>query len=147
MSTGCQDKNAIHVVAATGVVTLDGKPLEEAAISFVPTTEGLRGSSALSDENGKFTLMTAGAVKNGTMPGEYDVFVEKQTAVDAAGNPLVITADPNMMTGGSNSSVPETVVRWKSFVPQKYHDKAKPLFHVQVEKGGKNHFVLELDSK
>jgi hypothetical protein len=35
----------------------------------------------------------------------------------------------------------------KSVVPQKYHDKSKPLFHVKVEKGGKNHFVLELNSK
>jgi hypothetical protein len=142
---GCQPKGAVIVTEATGVVTLDGKPLEGATVSFVPTTDGLRDSASLSDANGKFVLMTAGATKNGAMPGEYDVFVEKRIAVDDAGNPIVEKpVDPSVPMGaGPVQEMP----KFKSIVPQKYHDKSKPLFHINVEKGGKNHFVLELDSK
>jgi hypothetical protein len=145
LSTGCQDKNAVNTAAATGVVMLDGEPFEGAIVSFVPTTEGLRDSAAVSGQDGKFVLMTPGATKNGAMIGEYDVFVEKRIAVDDAGNPLKEEpVDPNAPMG---SLPPPKMPKFRSLVPQKYRDKTKPLFHVQVEKGGKNHFVLELDSK
>jgi hypothetical protein len=77
------------------------------------------------------------------MTGEYDVFVDKTIAVDVAGNPIKEESGDPMAAQPVQSSI----TKIKSLIPQKYRDKAKPLFHVQVEKGGKNHFVLELDSK
>lgn len=59
LSVGCSSK----YVPVSGVVTLDGKPYGKAAVSFQPVaTPGNsnpgRGSSAYTDENGRFVLIS-----------------------------------------------------------------------------------------
>ena len=54
----------------SGVVTLDGKPYPKAVVSFQPVgTEGNpnpgRGSSAYTDENGRFVLMGDNEIERG----------------------------------------------------------------------------------
>ena len=66
-------------VPVSGVITLDGKPYGNAAISFQPIGEGGnpnpgRGSSAYTDENGRFVLMCDGKV-NGAVVGKHRVRV------------------------------------------------------------------------
>lgn len=67
-------------VPVKGVVTLDGKPLTNAMIVFIPTgsTTGI-GSSGYTDKDGKFELQTAsGSVKTpGAPPGDYRVVANK----------------------------------------------------------------------
>jgi hypothetical protein len=59
----------------SGVVTLDGKPYPKAVVSFQPVaTEGNlnpgRGSSAYTDENGRFVLMCDNEI-NGAVVGKH----------------------------------------------------------------------------
>lgn len=70
--TGCGGSN---LQPLTGTVTLDGKPLADAAISFIPV-EGGRPASGNSDADGKFTIAsyTAG---DGLPPGSYKVTIVK----------------------------------------------------------------------
>jgi hypothetical protein len=66
----------------SGVITLDGEPLDGASITLVPTTIGPRGAGAMSDEKGKFVFQTLQA-GDGVAPGEYKVTVSKSHWEDA----------------------------------------------------------------
>lgn len=54
--------------AISGRVTLDGQPLSEAAIQFIPKTPGVRKTSC-EVHNGEYRL----PLENGLVPGEYRV--------------------------------------------------------------------------
>lgn len=72
---GCSDKSMLPV---EGTITLDGEPLEGAAISFVPV-EGGRPCTGQTDAEGHFTLASYVA-GDGVPPGEYKVTVIKLDA-------------------------------------------------------------------
>jgi len=54
--------------AISGRVTLDGQPLSEAAIQFIPTAPGVRKTSC-EVQSGQYRL----PLENGLVPGEYRV--------------------------------------------------------------------------
>ncbi|CAN5150965.1 hypothetical protein BH11PLA2_BH11PLA2_40010 [soil metagenome] len=59
---GCK-KAPPPIVAVSGIVTLNGKPLDKAEIRFYPQTSDLTSEfigSAVTDDEGRFTLMTNG---------------------------------------------------------------------------------------
>ncbi|MEI7780556.1 MAG: carboxypeptidase-like regulatory domain-containing protein [Planctomycetota bacterium] len=62
-------------VPVEGIVTLDGKPLKDAAVTFIPTAGG-RPGLASSDTKGRFSMKDAG-MKPGLLPGRYKVIVFK----------------------------------------------------------------------
>ena len=64
-----------RTVKAEGVVTLDGEPVEAAAISFISASTNYH-STAISDANGRFSL-NAFPEKPGAVPGDYKVEVNK----------------------------------------------------------------------
>jgi hypothetical protein len=80
--TGCSSSPRPPTYPVTGTVTLQGKPLAGAAITFVPTGDG-EAASAITDSDGKYALTTWEA-GDGARPGEYRVKVSKQelAAVD-----------------------------------------------------------------
>lgn len=62
--TGCGGGSELDVGEVTGVVTLDGKPLPNAVVTFVPKAGGPSGVGT-TDAEGKYQLLTveeAGAV-------------------------------------------------------------------------------------
>jgi len=61
------------LVPAEGTITLDGKSLPNAVITFTPSDGKGADSVATSTAEGKFTLFTRG--KAGAMPGDYKVTV------------------------------------------------------------------------
>jgi hypothetical protein len=67
--SGCSKR-----VKVEGTVTLNGKPLHWATVSFVPATGDERLGSGVSDENGKFKLSSE-KVGDGLYPGDYRVVV------------------------------------------------------------------------
>jgi len=77
VSAGCGNEQQLPpLTPVEGVVTLGGQPLPYARITFNPTKNGLPANSAgiaVTDEAGKFKLMTAG--KPGAVPGEHIVTV------------------------------------------------------------------------
>ncbi|MEZ6139253.1 MAG: hypothetical protein R3B84_01660 [Zavarzinella sp.] len=74
-----------EIVPVTGTLTLNGKPLAHAEISFVPMQEGLSGhyiATAVTDDQGKFTLkIPKGA---GACAGENKVTVIEGPLPDEA---------------------------------------------------------------
>lgn len=81
---GCSQSSRPPTYRVTGTVTLQGKPLADAVITFVPIGEG-EAASAITDANGHYALTTWEA-GDGARSGEYRVKVSKQEqqAVDPA---------------------------------------------------------------
>lgn len=74
---GCKDGSGTVPVA--GVVRLDGQPLKEASIQFVPQGSG-RDATATTDANGRFVMSTI-EPRDGAMPGKYKVVITPATPV------------------------------------------------------------------
>ena len=78
------------VVPVSGTVTLDGKPLAGANVSFQPTGDGKTdkpgvGSAAVTDAAGKFTLKTAeAALRPGAVVGKHVVRISGAQSQRAA---------------------------------------------------------------
>lgn len=123
-------------VELTGIVTLDGKPLEGASIRFAPKSEkGFHGAVGQTDASGKYELHTDignGESKDGIVPGDYIVYVSRMVRSDGS----LIPADANeppMMFGGRDT------------IPLKYSSKKGQISYHVMEKGGT--FDIKLDSK
>ena len=117
MLVGCGSDSDMGYV--TGVVTLDGKPVGGASVTFYPA-DG-RSSSGFTDVDGNYELSQT-TDRKGAAPGEYKVTVF-QDEVDA------------LEAGGENFEL-----------PVKYADKKKTDLTETVELGS-NEIDLELMSK
>jgi hypothetical protein len=131
-----------------GVVTLDGTPVPEATVMFVPVTEG-QGTSATgrTDANGVYTLTAVDTgeataeTEAGTLPGEYYVGVIKSVSeapmseeeAEAKGVKYVAP------TPGQEPKVTHVV-------PQRYNDPKKSGLKVTV-KAGDNDIPIKLTSE
>jgi hypothetical protein len=64
----------------TGVVTLNGQPVEDATVTLVPSDQALRSASGVTDGEGKFAVKTYFGPEHrpdGAMTGDYIVTVSK----------------------------------------------------------------------
>jgi len=76
--SGCSKSRLKGLVAAEGVVTFNGAPVEGASVLFAPKSIGTEAASATAttDKDGKFKLTTLDP-GDGVYPGEYYVTVIK----------------------------------------------------------------------
>jgi hypothetical protein len=118
--TGCA-KSSAPTYPVTGTVTLHGKPLSGAAVTFVPTdeTQGAA-ASAFTNSEGKYALTTFQA-GDGARPGEYRVKVSKQdqAAVDASKMVKNLSIEEEQKIYIEKKTLPPPA---KSLVPAKYQD-------------------------
>ena len=142
--SGCSKGPAaptFDLVPASGTVTLDGKPLSDASVSFVfqsaPPT-GFSGSGGQTDANGKFQVMTD--AKIGTIAGNFKVLVSKLTMPD--GSP--VKNDP---ASGMDIVQLQMQGQLKENVPEKYTVVETTDQTADVTKDGKNEFELKLTSQ
>jgi hypothetical protein len=77
VQSGCSYSSRPPTYPVTGTVTLQGKPVAGAAITFVPTGDAGEAASAISDSEGKYALTTWQA-GDGARSGEYRVKISKQ---------------------------------------------------------------------
>jgi len=118
MLAGCG--NSSGLVPVQGVLTLDGEPVDGAAVAFVPEAEGGRAAQAMTDEDGSFRLETTDRV--GIKPGKYKVTVFK-LAEGAA----------------------KTAARPQSALPEIYASKDKTPISVEIPPPGELHIELKSD--
>ena len=126
---GCKDPKA-KFAPVSGKVTLDGKPLVNAMVSFQPIAKmgeinaGV-GSSGKTNENGEFTLMAASGEK-GAVVGKHRVVIT--LVQEQAG-----TGDERPPRGG-----------WpqKETVPSKYNTDSKETFDVPASGTASANFPL-----
>ncbi|MBR2003646.1 MAG: carboxypeptidase regulatory-like domain-containing protein [Thermoguttaceae bacterium] len=76
--SGCGGNNGLY--KATGVVTVDGAPIEGATVVFVPATSGGASGSAITDAKGAYSIIS-GSVGEGIAPGQYKVTISKREEV------------------------------------------------------------------
>ena len=104
--TGCGSKPPM--VGVSGVVTLNGKPVEHCQVCFVPDQEDpnplVHGYGlAWTDAEGCYTLQnTLG--DTGIFPGKYKVLLVHHT--NRSGKPLPRTAKPSETPGGFVNQMP-----------------------------------------
>lgn len=137
-------------VNASGVVMLDGKPIEGATVTFIPKKQGQM-SIGLTGADGKFTLKTA-AGQSGAAIGDHDVMVTlsvdltpavgKASAKPASVDDLAAPTAAELSSGGETVSETQTV---KYIVPERY---GKPgVLSAKVPDAGLNDHKLDLVSK
>jgi len=120
-SAGCgPDRPATARV--TGTVTLEGQPVAEADVNFIPT-EG-RPASGRTDAEGRFSLSTF-VPGDGVLPGEHVVTVSKQVAKD----------------GDSDDPYREFI----DVLPPAYGSLQTSPLRATVEAGGSNDLTFDLD--
>src|SRR5436189_4588890 len=118
--TGCSNSSRPPTYPVTGTVTMQGKPVAGAVITFVPTSNEGEAASAITDSEGKYALTTWRA-GDGARPGEYRVKVSKQeqTAVDPSKmvRNLSIEEEQKIYVESKKPRPPA-----KSLIPSKYQD-------------------------
>lgn len=118
---GCADspsggKPLPTTVPASGVVTLNGKPLASAGVMFYPQTAGSGVECfGYTDDAGKFTL-TQLRGQGGAPPGEYRVTVSQYLKKDGTpfkndGTVAPADADANESLPPKYSSASETILK------------------------------------
>jgi hypothetical protein len=81
LAAGCS-KAPPPVVEVTGVVLIDGQPLPRAKVEFIPQLKGFgadQNSSAVTDDQGRFTLMYQFGTQPGAVAGLHHVLVTEYT--------------------------------------------------------------------
>jgi len=127
--TGCGGtKGGPATIEVTGIVTLNGAPIDGASVLFSPdigSSDGRLASQATTDTAGHFKLSThvgGGKFKSGIVPGKYVVSVTK---LDTA--------------AAKNAFSPP-----KNLLPLKYADPKTSLLNADVVAGQANDFQFPL---
>ena len=135
--SGCSSDKSCKV---TGVITMDGQPLEEANVSFVPKTEGEGGgvlASGITDSTGTYKLQTlSGKIMQGTLPGEYFVVVRKSEA----------TWDGKSFYPAVGDGEPTKQMQLIEKLPARYTMNSTTPFSATVAKGKENKFEFNVES-
>ena len=116
---GCAPKEKRSGV--TGTVTMDGKPVEGAQVTFTPQTGNPSNEAyGRTDAEGKYSLRgLIGGEKAGALAGEYKVTIMKKISVDSGKKQPDIYPDEN----GKPKMVP--VMIDKDVLPAIYSDLSK----------------------
>jgi hypothetical protein len=130
--TACSQVGSVDVAQVSGTVTMDGKPLPKAIVTFAPSEEGteMPPSVGATDSEGRFTLRTAtGQV--GAIPGTHNVLITNEGAE-------------------AGVELPDDRSLWKkpeNPVPDKYRDPLNPAITFNVPPKGTEAANFELQSK
>jgi len=132
---GCGGRPAGYPETAPvrGVVTLDGKPLAGASVSFVPAAG--RSSAGMTDDDGRYKLFYTGRIK-GAMLGSHRVMLSKRVP-DAA---YQMTAQEKEMLASGDYILPLA-----ELLPKRYRGIDSEL-SAEVE-AGRNVIDFELTSE
>lgn len=140
-NSGCGPKGPA-LQPATGVVTLDGEPVDAATVTLVPAGGAGGIASGITDAAGRFTITTVvpglGA-RAGIAAGDYAVTVTKMTS-SADGSPA--SDDPGFVPPVPENAAPKITY----LVPKGYSDPTKSGLEVTISTG-KTELKFELDSK
>lgn len=116
------------LVPVSGTVTLDGKPVEGATVTFIPTkTEGSSDAGAVTDASGKYELRAGEGSSSGALPGEYRVIISRLAKAD--GSTVMPDKDRSPMQLMLEDGAKETI-------PPKYSDMIGTTLKATVPAGG-----------
>jgi hypothetical protein len=119
----------------TGSVRLDGEPLPDAVVSFVPKSPGGDTNFALTDAEGHFEVKPDKA-KRTLSPGSYTVLIRKYAQKDGKpippeNRPLVILGSPTV----------------RNILPERYSSEKSPVLTAEIKPGDNALPPFELKSR
>lgn len=132
--TGCGDSANFDVAPVSGQVTMDGKPLPKAIVTFMPTEGGADrpASVGATDSQGRFTLRTSTG-HMGAIPGMHKVMIVAASEVP------------------EGQSLPDDYSQWREVenpIPTKYSGTDTDLsYTVPPEGSNAANFEIQGDAK
>ncbi len=139
LAAGCEGGPALGTV--TGQVTMDGEPLADAMVTFVPEEGGVA-STGLTDENGEYQLTYL--ERRGAVLGRHTVRVTSTQAQAGAATGEIRSDSPEyleMMAGGGDYAAQSLSVQ--ETIPARYNTDSELVREVT---SGRNVIDLELTS-
>lgn len=132
--TGCGETNPYDTVKVSGVVTVNGTPMEGVTVVFRPVAADGMIATGITDKDGKFVLTTGQApTGSGAVPGEYHPTFSKMDVTDAI----------KAMTEEQRENLQNT--EYVYFVPKKYADPTSSgVAPVTIAKGSTGPFSFDL---
>lgn len=143
---GCQRRsrgNIPQTAPVSGVVLLDGQPVEGAMVVFVPTQSPGFGAYAMTDSSGRFQLKSSEDV-SGAVPGNYLVQVTK-LVTSTGGAQFVVQEDVEHAQAAGGSVSQEATVT-KNVLPEKYSNAKTSGIEVTVPASGLDNVEIKLSS-
>jgi hypothetical protein len=137
---------AAKPVKVKGTVTLDGKPLPNGLVKFIPTAERGREATGLTEADGSFQLETF-TTADGALPGDYKVTVQYQEPVSQSD---IVAPQPGKSMKGMWDATQKAQREQqkkapKYVVPAKYGDRKETTLQQRVPPEGP--VLFELRSK
>lgn len=129
---GCN--NNPKTVTVKGQVLLDGQPLPNVIVTFMPS-DGSRSATATTDEEGRFYDASSFQKNDGAVPGSHRVAINPKDPPPMPG----MSGDPGSPGGDAATYAPP--------FPERYTIPANSGLEAEVEVGGANDFTFELKSK
>jgi hypothetical protein len=126
---GCGSNNP-ETMEVTGTVTLDGKPVPDAIVTFLPQ-DGRRSATGSTDAGGSYSLATF-ELGDGAFPGKHGVAIYSKFAPAMRGE-----ASPD----GSKQSIASGTA-----IPKQYGLPATSGLTADVTRDGENVFDFEMTS-
>ena len=136
---GCRDSRYPPTFRVTGVITMQGEPVDRATVSFLPS-DGQHPANGITDESGVFELSTFNR-NDGATPGEFVVTIQKFPVVEIKTVPGGIPYDPENET---NADEPRRRRVVENELPKKYAGPKSSGFTATVDTNDENHFEFEL---
>ena len=133
------------LAAVSGVVTLDGKGVEGATVTFISKGKGVM-SSALTTAEGRFTLKSATG-RNGAVVGDHDVLVSLVVNLEQTGAAVSADGLAPPTAAETGASAPDAVEKptVRHLIPENY---SKPgALTATVPSGGLRDHKFDLKSQ
>ncbi len=149
MLAGCGSSSGPKTYKVTGTVTMNGKPVEGAVVTFL-STEKQKDAVGSTNAKGEFKLSTFGP-GDGALPGSYKITITK---LDSPAAPAASTPPPGTIASGeiSESYVPPSAGGGgntksnapKNLLPAKYSSDQTSGLVATVAENDRNKFDFEL---
>ena len=116
-------------VAVSGIITLDGAPLDRAAVTFFNPGDPLASGIGVTDVEGRYTL------RQGAKPGDtYRVRISKVEAKEVNPEDPEFAADPAAAEAG------------EELIPEKYSSRDNTELELKIPEGGTDAANFDLTS-
>ena len=141
---GCGGSSLPSPVPVSGTVTLNGKPVDAAVVTFIGAA-GARSGSGKTGTDGTFKLTTINT-DDGAPPGEYVVTISKVEA-KVSGPAVDVTKGqfgPAYEAGMGAAAKGNMASLQKNLLPEKYASAADSGLKRTVVKGEPNNFEIKL---
>lgn len=137
-------------VPVSGVVLLDGQPVEGASVTFLSDV-GNRAATGKTDASGKFSLKTVVGEQliDGAVVGAHKVTVAKTTSdsPNGTGERKEGETDQEMVARMAGNTVNTSLVKQTFIIPKKYNNPQNSGLTANVGESGNDNISLEVSSK